>query len=136
MIIQKEIKLPPLSKGFHIIDRYIRDALGELPEKGLLHIFIKHTSAGLMINENADPDVRTDLKTLLDRIAPEGAPYYTHVMEGPDEMPAHFKSTVVGQSVTVPVTGHKMNLGIWQSIYLCEFRNHGGPRKLVITLYY
>jgi secondary thiamine-phosphate synthase enzyme len=136
MIVQKEINLPAFSKGFHIIDRYIENAIGDLPEKGLLHIFIKHTSAGLMINENADPDVRTDLNTLLDRIAPEGAPYYTHVMEGPDDMPAHFKSTVVGQSVTVPVTGRKMNLGIWQSIYLCEFRNHGGPRKLVVTLYY
>lgn len=136
MIIQKEINLPSLGKGFHIIDRYIRDAMGELPEKGLLHIFIKHTSAGLMINENTDPDVRTDLKTLLDKMAPEGAPFYTHTMEGPDDMPAHFKSSVLGQSVTVPVTDHKMNLGIWQSIYLCEFRNHGGPRKLVVTLYY
>jgi secondary thiamine-phosphate synthase enzyme len=136
MIIQKEIKLPPFGKGFHIIDRYVKEAIGELPEKGLLHVFIKHTSAGLMINENADPDVRTDLAALLDRIAPEGAPFYTHTMEGPDDMPAHFKSSVLGQSVTVPVTDHKMNLGIWQSIYLCEFRNHGGSRKLVVTLYY
>ena len=136
MIIQKEIELPPFGKGFHIIDRYVKEAIGELPEKGLLHVFIKHTSAGLMINENADPDVRTDLAALLDRIAPEGAPFYTHTMEGPDDMPAHFKSSVLGQSVTVPVTDHKMNLGIWQSIYLCEFRNHGGSRKLVVTLYY
>ncbi len=136
MIIQKEINLPPFSKGFHIIDRYILDAIGKLPEKGLLHIFIKHTSAGLMINENADPDVRTDLSTLFEKIAPEGAPFYSHTLEGPDDMPAHFKSSILGQSLTVPVTNHSMNLGVWQSIYLCEFRNHGGPRKLVITLYY
>lgn len=101
-----------------------------------MNIFIKHTSAALMINENADPDVRTDLKTLLDKLAPEGAPFYVHTMEGPDDMPAHFKSSVFGQSLTIPVTGHKMNLGTWQSIYLCEFRDHGGSRKLVITLYY
>lgn len=136
MIIQKEINLPPFGKGFHIIDRYILDAIGEFPEKGLLHIFIKHTSAGLMINENADPDVRTDLSTLFEKIAPEGAPFYSHTLEGPDDMPAHFKSSILGQSLTVPVTNHSMNLGVWQSIYLCEFRNHGGSRKLVMTLYY
>ncbi len=136
MINQKEIILLPFKKGLHIIDSYILDAIGELPEKGLLNIFIKHTSAGLMINENADPDVRTDLLTLLERMAPEGASFYEHTMEGPDDMPAHFKSSVLGQSLTIPISNHKMNLGIWQSIYLCEFRNHGGSRKLVITLYY
>ncbi len=136
MIVQKEIILPSFRKGFHIIDRYIVEAFSELPEKGLLHIFVKHTSAGLMINENADPDVRTDMETLLNEIAPEGAPFYVHTMEGPDDMPAHFKSSVFGQSLTVPVTNHRMNLGTWQSIYLCEFRDHGGSRKLVITLYY
>ncbi|RLD33816.1 MAG: YjbQ family protein [Bacteroidetes bacterium] len=136
MIKQKEIVLPSFRKGFHIIDRYIEEAIGDLPEKGLLHIFIKHTSAGLMINENADPDVRTDMKTLLNKLAPEGAPFYVHTMEGPDDMPAHFKSSVFGQSLTVPVTNHRMNLGTWQSIYLCEFRDHGGARRLVVTLYY
>ena len=135
MIIQKEIILPPFKKGLHIIDRAILDAIDELPEKGLMNIFIKHTSAGLMINENADPDVRTDLLTLLEKMAPEGASYYEHTMEGPDDMPAHFKSSVLGQSLTIPISNHRMNLGVWQSIYLCEFRNYGGSRKLVITLY-
>jgi len=136
MITQKEISLPAYSKGLHIIDRAIEKAISKFPEKGLLNIFIKHTSAGLMINENADPDVRTDLMTLLERMAPEGASFYEHTMEGPDDMPAHFKSSVFGQSLTVPVRNYQLDLGTWQSIYLCEFRNHGGARKLVLTLYY
>ena len=136
MIVQKEIRLPAFSKGLHIIDREIANAIGNFPKEGLLNIFLKHTSAGLMINENADPDVRTDLLTLLERMAPEGASFYEHTMEGPDDMPAHFKSSVFGQSLTVPISNHQLNLGTWQSIYLCEFRNHGGARKLVLTLYY
>jgi secondary thiamine-phosphate synthase enzyme len=135
MITQKEISLPAYKKGLHIIDREIMNALGEFPEKGVLNIFIKHTSAGLTINENADPDVQKDLLTLLERMAPESAPFYKHTMEGPDDMPAHFKSSVFGPSLTVPVSNHRLNLGTWQSIYLCEFRNHGGSRKLVLTLY-
>lgn len=135
MIIQKEITLPPYRKGLHIIDQEINKAIGNFPEKGLLNIYIKHTSAGLTINENADPDVRIDLLTLLEKMAPEGAPFYEHTMEGPDDMPAHFKSSVFGPSLTVPVSNHGLNLGTWQSIYLCEFRNHGGARKLVLTLY-
>ncbi|MEE4259381.1 MAG: secondary thiamine-phosphate synthase enzyme YjbQ [Bacteroidales bacterium] len=135
MIAQKEITLPAYNKGLHNIDRAIEDAIGNFPEKGLLNIFIKHTSAGLTINENADPDVRIDLLTLLEKMAPEGAPFYEHTMEGPDDMPAHFKSSVFGPSITLPVSNHRLNLGTWQSIYLCEFRNHGGPRKLVLTLY-
>jgi secondary thiamine-phosphate synthase enzyme len=136
MIIQKEITLPAFSKGLHIIDHNIVEAIENLPKAGILNIFLKHTSAGLMVNENADPDVRTDLISLLERMAPEGAPFYKHTMEGPDDMPAHFKSSVFGQSLTVPITNHQLNLGTWQSIYLCEFRNHGGARKLVLTLYY
>jgi len=136
MITQKEITLPAYSKGLHIIDRAIEKAFITFAEKGLLNIFIKHTSAGLMINENADPDVRIDLMSLLERMAPEGASFYEHTMEGPDDMPAHFKSSVFGQSLTVPVSNYQLNLGSWQSIYLCEFRNHGGARKLVLTLYY
>jgi secondary thiamine-phosphate synthase enzyme len=136
MIVQKEIKLPAYSKGLHIIDRKIEEAFGNFPKEGLLNIFIKHTSAGLMVNENADPDVRADLMSLLDRMAPEGAPFYEHTMEGPDDMPAHFKSSVFGQSLTIPISNYKFNLGTWQSIYLCEFRNDGGARKLVLTLYY
>lgn len=136
MIRQKEISLPAFSRGFHNIDRLIREALAPLPETGMVNIFVKHTSAGLMINENADPDVQVDLNTLLDRIAPENDPAYAHNLEGPDDMPAHFKSAVLGHSLTVPVSDGRLNLGTWQSIYFCEFRNRGGSRKLVLTLYY
>ena len=135
MVKQKEIVLPAFSKGFHLIDNLVLDALGELPEMGMLNLFLKHTSAALMLNENADPDVRTDLDSLLDKIAPEGAPFYTHVLEGSDDMPAHFKSAVFGTSLTIPITNHQLNTGTWQGIYLCEFRRYGGHRKLVLTVY-
>lgn len=135
MIRQKEISLPSLSRGFHNIDRVVEEALHPLPESGMLNIFVMHTSAGLMINENADPDVQTDLNTLLDRVAPENDPEYTHTLEGPDDMPAHFKSAILGHSLTVPITKGRLNLGTWQSIYFCEFRNRGGNRSLVLTLY-
>lgn len=135
MIEQKEITLRPMSKGFHNIDSIISGAFGKLPDKGMMNIFVKHTSAALMINENADPDVQVDMKTLLNKIAPEGAPYYVHTMEGIDDMPAHFKSAVLGQSLTAPITNHRLNLGTWQSVFFCEFRNHGGNRRIVLTLY-
>jgi secondary thiamine-phosphate synthase enzyme len=135
MITQKEISLPPMRKGFHLIDSIVLDAIGALPETGLMNLFIKHTSAALMLNENADPDVRVDLNTLFDNIAPEGAPFYTHTLEGLDDMPAHFKTAVLGTSLTIPITHHRLNTGTWQGIYFCEFRNHGGSRKLVITVY-
>ena len=124
-----------MRKGFHLIDSIVMDAIGELPETGLINLFIKHTSAALMLNENADPDVRVDLNTLFDKIAPEGAPFYTHTLEGRDDMPAHFKTAVLGTSLTIPITNHRLNTGTWQGIYFCEFRNHGGSRKLVITVY-
>ena len=136
MVTQKEISLPPMQRGFHNIDRVITESFGQLPEKGLLNIFVKHTSAALTINENADPDVLTDLNTLLNRIAPENDPHYRHTLEGSDDMPAHFKSVVLGSSLSVPVTNGRLNLGTWQSIYFCEFRNRGGNRKLVLTLYH
>ena len=136
MITQKEILLPPMSRGFHNIDRILSEAINPFPENGLLNIFVKHTSAALTINENADPAVQTDLSTLLDRIAPENDPHYTHTLEGPDDMPAHFKALVMGSSLSVPISNGKLNLGIWQSIYFCEFRNHGGSRKLVLTIYH
>ena len=135
MITQKEITLPPMQRGFHNIDSIIKQSVGQLPDAGLLNIFVKHTSAALTINENADPDVLNDLNTLLDRIAPENDPQYRHTIEGPDDMPAHFKSIVLGASLSVPVTNGGLNLGTWQSIYFCEFRNHGGNRKLVLTLF-
>jgi len=136
MITQKEISLPTMQRGFHNIDRVITKSLDQLPEKGLLNIFVKHTSAALTINENADPDVLTDLNTLLNRIAPENDPHYRHTLEGSDDMPAHFKSIVLGSSLSVPVTNGRLNLGTWQSIYFSEFRNRGGNRKLVVTLYH
>jgi len=135
MIFQKEIQLQSMSHGFHNIDRIIYNAFDEFPETGLINIFVKHTSAGLMINENADPDVQVDLQSLLDKMAPEGAPFYHHTMEGSDDMPAHFKSSVFGQSITIPITNGRMNMGTWQSLYFCEFRNYGGRRKIVVTVY-
>ena len=135
MIQQKEITLTPMSRGFHDINNVIYKAFNNFPDTAIINIFVKHTSAALMINENADPDVQIDLKILLDNIAPEGAPYYVHTMEGADDMPAHFKSSVFGQSLTVPITNGKLNLGTWQSIYFCEFRNYGGNRNIVITMY-
>ena len=135
MIIQKEITLSPMRRGFHLIDSTILSAFDSLPETGLMNIYVKHTSAALMINENADPDVQTDLNTLLERIAPENDPVYIHTLEGPDDMPAHFKSAVLGSSLTIPISGHRLNMGTWQGIYFCEFRRNGGNRKLVITVF-
>ncbi len=135
MILQKEIQLNSMSRGFHNIDNIVTGAFDKLPEIGMVNIFVKHTSAGLMINENADPDVQVDLQSLLNRMAPEGAPFYEHTMEGNDDMPAHFKSSVFGQSLSVPITNGRLNLGTWQSIFFCEFRNYGGSRKVVITVY-
>jgi len=134
MVKQVEISLPPYRRGFHRIEHLLRDNLPELPETGMLNLFIKHTSAAIMISENADPDVQTDLDTLMDKMAPENAPFYTHTIEGSDDMPAHFKSVVVGVSINIPITRYKLNLGMWQGIYLCEFRNHGGRRSLVATI--
>ena len=133
MIWQKEVTLPPHPRGFHLITGLIEKHLDILPDIGILHVLIKHTSAGLSINENADPTVRNDLEDALNGLAPEGR-QYTHDMEGPDDMPAHIKSSLVGSSLTIPITSGKMNLGAWQGIYLCEFRNRGGGRKLVLTV--
>jgi secondary thiamine-phosphate synthase enzyme len=135
MIQQTEIKLREYSRGFHLITRTIEDELPELPKKGLVHLLIKHTSAGITLNENADPSVRVDLESFMNKLIPENHPLYTHVFEGADDMPAHLKSSIIGNSVTIPITNGRLNLGTWQGIYLCEFRNHGGPRKIVITLY-
>lgn len=135
MIDQKEITLKPFARGFHLITQDILLHLNGLPDKGLLNLFIKHTSAGLSINENADPSVRIDFETVFNKISPENDPDLIHTMEGPDDMPAHIKSSLVGSSVSVPITSGQLNLGTWQGIYLCEFRNNGGSRKLVATIY-
>lgn len=135
MIRQIEIVLPSFRRGFHFITHLIEDQLPELPSTGIVNIFIQHTSAGLTINENADPTVRSDFETVFNKIVPEGEGDYIHTFEGKDDMPAHIKSSLVGQSVTIPITNHRFNLGTWQGIYLCEFRNHGGRRRLVISIY-
>ena len=133
MIHQQEIILPSFSRGFHLITDIIEKEISSFNDTGLLHIFIKHTSAGIILNENADPSVRFDFETIMNKIVPENQTYYTHVFEGSDDMPAHVKASLTGSSVTVPVTEGKMNLGTWQGIYLCEFRNKGGRRKLILT---
>ena len=134
MVIQHQITLRPYPRGCHLITRDVLGACGTLPESGLMHILIKHTSAGITLNENADPSVRVDMDSFLDQLVPENHPVYTHIYEGDDDMPAHLKSTLVGSSVTIPITRGRLNLGTWQGIYLCEFRNHGGARKLVVTI--
>ena len=134
MIEQIEIKLSPRKRGFHLITGEISSLLPTLPKKGLLNLFIKHTSCALAINENADPDVRLDLETIFNKIVPEDAPYYMHTLEGSDDMPAHAKSVIVGTSLSIPITNGRLNLGTWQGIYLCEFRNYGGARRIVATI--
>ena len=134
MIEQREITISK-PRGYHLITNEIKNALPSLPEKGLVNILLKHTSAGLALNENADPSVRTDFESFMNKLFPENDPVYTHNAEGPDDMPAHLKASVFGQSLTIPVTNGRLNLGTWQGIYLCEFRDHGGSRRLVITVY-
>lgn len=136
MITQTELRLPPMRRGCHLITGDIlRHLPAPLPEAGLLNVFVKHTSCGLTINENADPDVRSDMNRILDRLVPENQPYYDHTMEGADDMPAHAKSSLMGVSLTIPIAGGRLALGTWQGIYLCEFRDYGGPRTLVLTVY-
>lgn len=134
MIKQFEFTLPVFSRGFHLITGLVEAQLSGLPETGLLHLFIKHTSAGICINENADPTVLFDFETVFNRMVPENQPYYQHTLEGSDDMPAHIKTVLAGTSVTIPITNGRLNLGTWQGIYLCEFRNKGGNRKLVATI--
>ena len=134
---QKEIKLKARSRGFHLITEEVKSQLQELKEinSGILNVFIKHTSAGITINENADPTVREDFESHFNEMVPENMPYYKHTLEGPDDMPAHIKASLLGSSLQIPVTNGKLNMGTWQGIYLAEHRNKGGSRKLVINLY-
>lgn len=134
---QKEIKLRSYRRGFHLITQEIISSISELEhiETGICQIFIKHTSASLTINENADPTVRTDFESHMNIMVPENASYYVHTYEGPDDMPAHIKASLMGASVQIPITSGKLNLGIWQGIYLCEHRNNTSGRKLVITAF-
>lgn len=134
MILQQEITLKPKPRGFHLVTAEILGQLPKLPQTGLVNIFTKHTSCGLSINENYDPDVRVDMETIFNRLVPEGRPEYVHTLEGDDDMPAHAKSTLSGVSLTIPITNGRLNLGTWQGIYFCEYRNYGGARKLVVTI--
>ena len=134
MIQQVEITLRPHARVFHLVTEEIVRQLPPLPQTGLLNLFIQHTSAALSINENCDPDVRDDMEQIFNRLIRERESWYTHTLEGWDDMPAHAKSTMIGVSLSVPVTRGQLNLGTWQGIYLCEFRNHGGPRRIVATI--
>ena len=134
---QREISLPPFPRGFHLITSHIEKALPEIKEirNGQLQVFIKHTSASLTINENADPSVRKDFEAHFNKMVPENAPYYEHDTEGADDMPAHIKASLMGASVSIPITNGKLNRGIWQGIYLCEHRNRGGSREIVVSAF-
>lgn len=136
MWFQKTLTLKPKSRGFHLITGEIETQLPELADfnVGLAHLFIQHTSASLTINENADPTVRQDFESHINNMVPENAPYYRHTLEGADDMPAHIKTSLMGCSVSVPISHGRFNLGTWQGIYLGEHRNHGGARRIVITL--
>ena len=135
MVLQKEIVLRPYPRGFHVITEIIENEFREIHsvQTGMLQVFIKHTSASLTINENADPSVRADFENHFNEMIPENASYYQHTFEGPDDMPAHLKNAVLGSNVSLPISNGRLNLGTWQGIYLCEHRDHGGGRKLVLT---
>ena len=134
---QKQISLGARKRGFHLMTSEILSQVPEISSvrRGILHLFIQHTSASLTINENADPSVRSDMERHFNELAPEDAPYYTHDSEGPDDMPAHIKSSLLGSSLTIPVTDGSLNLGTWQGIYLCEHRERGGSRTVIATLW-
>jgi secondary thiamine-phosphate synthase enzyme len=135
MWVQREVRLEPRPRGFHLVTREVEAAVPELLEMrvGVAHVFIRHTSASLTLNENASPDVRRDFETWFSQAVPDGAPYFRHTLEGPDDMPAHLKASLLGSSVLVPVSDGQLDLGTWQGIYLCEHRDSGGARTLTVT---
>ena len=136
MWFQRTLTLSAKARGCHLVTREVQDGLPEMGDVqvGLLHLFIQHTSASLTISENADPDVRGDLERHLNVMVPENAPYYEHTLEGPDDMPAHIKSVLIGPSLSLPISQGRLALGTWQGIYLCEHRDHGGARRVVATI--
>jgi secondary thiamine-phosphate synthase enzyme len=137
MWLQREITLRQRPRGFHLVTDEVEAALPELREVrvGIAHLFIRHTSASLTLNENASPDVRRDFESWFNAVVPENAPFWTHTIEGPDDMPAHIKASVLGPALTVPVSGGRFALGTWQGVYLCEHRDHGGARSLTVTVF-
>lgn len=134
MVQQVTITLPPHPRGVHVITQLINSQLPSLPVLGMLHLFIQHTSAGLTINENADPTVRADFNEFFERLVQERQPWFRHTLEGADDLPAHLKASLVGFNVTIPITHGELNLGTWQGLYLCEFRNNGGARRVLATI--
>ena len=134
MVQQIEFSLPVKKRGIHLITEEVYNQLPILPEKGLLHIFVKHTSAAISINENADPSVRMDMHTSIEKLIPENQEHFTHLDEGPDDMPGHIKLALIGNEITIPITNHKLNLGIWQGFYFHELRNNPSARNLVLTI--
>jgi len=135
MINHYKLQLPPFPRGYHLITRDVLEDIPQLPESGLFHLFIQHTSAALTINENADPSVQVDFESIFNQLVPENLPFLTHTLEGPDDMPAHIKAALIGSSISIPVAGRQLDLGIWQGIYLCEFRDRAQGRRLVATVY-
>jgi secondary thiamine-phosphate synthase enzyme len=133
--VQREVRLRPRPRGFHLVTDEVLEAVPEIREMrvGVVHVFIRHTSASLTLNENASPDVRHDFESYFDAAVPEDAPYWTHTLEGPDDMPAHVKASVLGPSVSIPIAGGRLALGTWQGIYLCEHRDRGGGRTVIVT---
>ncbi|MDQ3015613.1 MAG: secondary thiamine-phosphate synthase enzyme YjbQ [Bacteroidota bacterium] len=134
MVTHYALTLGPYSRGFHIITDEIIEAVNEMPQQGMIHVLLKHTSAGICINENADASVRHDFNLFFDKLAPENLPGLQHDMEGPDDMPAHIKSTLTGVTISIPIINRKLALGTWQGIYLCEFRSHARKRDLIISI--
>lgn len=135
MIVHYHVALPAFSRGYHLITDQVMRSVEVWPDQGLLNVFIKHTSAAICINENADPTVRTDFEKIFNMVVPENLPFLDHDMEGPDDMPAHIKTAMIGTNVTIPIVNGRPELGTWQGIFLCEFRNRAGSRKLVLTIY-
>ena len=137
MWVQREVTLRPRPRGFHLVTDEIESAVPELRsvQVGLAHLFIRHTSASLTLNENASPDVRRDFEAWFDDAVAEDAPYWTHTVEGPDDMPAHIKASLLGPALSLPVSGGRLALGTWQGVYLCEHRDHGGPRSVLVTVF-
>lgn len=135
MTTQTTLRLKPRPRGYHVITREVVEQMPDLPVTGLLHLFIQHTSAAITVNEAADPDVLTDFESVFNRIVPENLPFLVHTLEGPDDMPAHIKAAMIGHSITLPITNGRLNLGTWQGIYLCEFRNRASGRNLVASIY-
>ncbi|WP_116127726.1 secondary thiamine-phosphate synthase enzyme YjbQ [Lewinella sp. IMCC34183] len=135
MVSQIAFSLSARPRGFHVVTREVMEQLPPLPRSGLLHLFIQHTSAAITVNEAADPDVLTDFESIFNQLVPENLPFLVHTLEGPDDMPAHIKAAMIGHSITLPISDGRLNLGTWQGIYLCEFRNRASARGLVATVY-